>query len=47
MLWDLLKRGLIRSEDIISHRFALEQGQEAFETMADYREGVIKPLIEW
>jgi L-iditol 2-dehydrogenase len=44
---DLLKRGLVRSEDIISHRFPLEQGQEAFETMADFREGVIKPLIEW
>lgn len=44
---DLLKRGLVRSEDIISHRFPLEQGQEAFETMAGYREGVIKPLIEW
>ena len=44
---ELLKRGLIRSEDVISHRFPLEQGQEAFETMAEYREGVIKPLIEW
>lgn len=44
---DLLKRGLIRSEDIISHRFPLERGQEAFETMAGYREGVLKPLIEW
>ena len=44
---ELLKRGLVRSEDIISHRFSIEHGQEAFETMADYREGVIKPLIEW
>ncbi|MDE0623623.1 MAG: zinc-binding dehydrogenase [Bryobacterales bacterium] len=44
---DLLKRGLIRSEDIISHHFPLERGQEAFETMAEYREGVIKPLIQW
>ena len=44
---DLLKRGLVRAQDIISHRFALERGQEAFEMMADYREGVIKPLIEW
>ena len=44
---DLLKRGQIRSDDIISHRFPLEQGQEAFDTMAEYRDGVIKPLIEW
>lgn len=44
---ELLKRGLVRSQDIISHSFPIERGQEAFETMADYREGVIKPLIEW
>jgi len=44
---ELLKRGQIRSQDIISHRFAIDQGQEAFEMMAAYREGVIKPLIEW
>lgn len=44
---ELLKSGAIHSEDIISHRFPLERGQEAFETMADYRDGVIKPLIEW
>ena len=44
---DLLERGLIRSEDIMSHRFPLERGQEAFELFAGYRDGVIKPLIEW
>ena len=44
---ELLKRGLIRSQDFISHRFAIDQGQEAFEMMAAYRGGVIKPLIEW
>ena len=43
----LLERGLVRSDDIMSHRFSLEHGQEAFETMAGYRDGVIKPLIEW
>ena len=43
----LLERGLIRSDDIMSHRFPLERGQEAFETMAAYSDGVIKPLIEW
>ena len=44
---DLLKRGAIRSDSIVSHRFPLEKGQEAFETMEAYRDGVIKPLIEW
>ena len=43
----LLERGLIHTGDIISHRFPLERGQEAFETMAGYRDGIIKPLIEW
>ncbi len=43
----LLERGLIRSGDIISHRFPLERGQEAFELFAAYRDGVIKPLIHW
>ena len=44
---NLLERGAIRSADIMSHRFALERGQEAFEMMAAYHDGVIKPLIEW
>ena len=43
----LLERGLIRSADIMSHRFPLERGQEAFEMIAGYRDEVIKPLIEW
>lgn len=43
---ELLARGVLRSDDIISHRFPLERGQEAFEMVAAYREGVIKPLIE-
>ena len=44
---EMLERGVIRSDDIMSHRFPLERGQEAFEMMAGYRDGVIKPLIEW
>ncbi len=44
---ELMRRGAVRSDSIISHRFPLEKGQEAFETMEAYRDGVIKPLIEW
>ena len=44
---DLIRRGAINTDDIISHRFSIEHGQEAFDMMAAYREGVIKPLIEW
>lgn len=43
----LLERRAIRSDDFVSHRFPLERGQEAFETMAHYRDGVLKPMIEW
>lgn len=44
---EMLERGVIDSDCIMSHRFSLQQGQEAFETMAGYRDEVIKPLIEW
>ena len=44
---EMLERGEIDSSVIMSHRFPLENGQEAFETMAEYRDGIIKPLIEW
>ena len=43
----LLERRAIRSDDFVSHRFPLERGQEAFETMANYGDGVLKPMIEW
>lgn len=43
----MLNQGVIDSTDIMSHRFPLERGQEAFEMMEAYRDGVIKPLIEW
>lgn len=44
---ELLSRGVMRSDDFISHRFPLDRGQDAFETMAGYRDGVLKPMIEW
>lgn len=44
---EMLKRGVIRSHDIMSHRFSLQRGQEAFQAMAEYRNGVIKCLIQW
>ena len=43
----LVERGLIRSDDFMSHRFPIERGQEAFEMMEGYADGVIKPMIEW
>ncbi len=44
---DMLQRGLISCAPFVSHRYPIERGQEAFETMAAYERGIIKPLIEW
>jgi len=43
---DLIASGKIRPEFMITHRFELEQTRRAFDMVADYRDGVIKALIE-
>lgn len=43
---DLMKRGLIRSEPIMTHHVPLAEGHKAFEMMAEYSDEVIKPVIE-
>ena len=42
---DLLERGAVKSDVLITHRFPLEQTQEAIEQVANYRDGVIKAMI--
>jgi len=32
---------------MITHRFKLEQTQDAFDLVAEYRDGVVKALIEF
>jgi len=44
---DILRRGEIDASLLITHRFALEQGAKAFETVAEYADGVGKALVEW
>jgi threonine dehydrogenase-like Zn-dependent dehydrogenase len=44
---DILRRGEIDASLLITHRFSLEQGARAFETVAEYADGVGKALVEW
>lgn len=42
----LMKRGLIRSDSIMTHSMPMSEGHKAFEMMAEYADGVIKPVVE-
>jgi L-iditol 2-dehydrogenase len=46
MAIDLIAAGEINADFMITHRFKLEQTQQAFDMVAEYRDGVIKALIE-
>jgi L-iditol 2-dehydrogenase len=43
---DLIASGKINADFMITHRFKLEQTRQAFDMVAEYRDGVIKALIE-
>ena len=42
---DLLSGGKVDMDFIVTHRFSLEQTQAAFDLLTDYRDGVIKAMI--
>lgn len=44
---DLLASGKINADFMVTHRFKLEQTQDAFDMVAEYRDGVVKALIEF
>ncbi len=44
---ELIASGKMRTEVLVTHRFALSQAQEAFETVASYRDGVVKAVIRF
>ncbi len=44
---DLLSRGLIATDSFVSHRFPMSQGDKAFETVAEYADGVVKAVVEF
>ncbi len=44
---DLIATGKVSVDFMITHRFALEQTKKAFDMVVDYRDGVVKALIEF
>ncbi len=44
---DMVASGKVNVEFMITHRFKLEQTQQAFDLVAGYRDGVVKALIEF
>lgn len=44
---DLMKKGRIKIENMITHRFPFEKTREAFDLVADYRDGVMKAMIDF
>ena len=43
---DLVASGRIDADFMVTHRFGLERATEAFELVAEYRDGVVKAMIE-
>lgn len=43
---DLLASGAVNLRPMVTHRYSLEQTGEAFATVADYRDGVVKAMID-
>ncbi len=42
---DLISRGIVKPEKMITHIFDFEQTQKAFELVAGYRDGVMKAMV--
>ena len=42
----MIEQGLIETGPLLTHRFPLAQIQDAFELVADYRDGVIKAIVD-
>jgi L-iditol 2-dehydrogenase len=42
---DLVTRGAVNVDPLATHHFDLQHTQEAFETVAEYRDGVVKAMI--
>jgi L-iditol 2-dehydrogenase len=43
---DLIGNGRINPDFLITHRFSLDQAAMAFELLADYRDGIIKAMVD-
>ncbi|HAU39022.1 MAG TPA: hypothetical protein DCX07_15080 [Phycisphaerales bacterium] len=42
---DLVARGEVDLDPLVTHRFTLDQSQEAYDLVADYRDGIVKAMI--
>jgi len=43
---ELIRTGSIKPDFMITHRFSLDKAANAFELLADYRDGIIKAIID-
>ena len=43
---DLISKGRIKPDFMITHRFNLNRAAGAFELLADYRDGIIKAMVD-
>ena len=43
---DLINEGKLNPDFIITHRFSLDHASKAFELLADYRDGIIKAMLD-
>ena len=43
----MMNNGLITIENMVTHRFPFERTKEAFDLVADYRDGVMKAMIDF
>jgi L-iditol 2-dehydrogenase len=43
---DLMASGKIRAESMVTHRFTLDETAEAFDLVSNYRDGVMKAMIQ-
>ena len=43
---DMVSRGELAPDPLLTHHFGLTQIREAFELVADYRDGVVKAVLD-
>ena len=44
---EMMKSGLIKIDRMVTHRFPFDKTKEAFDFVADYRDGVMKAMIDF
>jgi len=44
---EMMKNGLITIDNMVTHRFPFERTKEAFDLVADYKDGVMKAMIDF